>query len=519
MTTSRSTRGIVRARRLVPAVALLAAAVAQQGCTDLKEDPYSVITPNKFYQNDDEVRAGLAAVYSQLNTVATGNYYYISIIASDEQVIPVRGQDWFDNGQHLETQRHTWQANSPMGLNQVNSAWTQAYTGVARANVLLEAIETLPIANKPRTIAETRVLRAYFYYVLMDLFGGVPIVTDSKVEPRARATRAETFAFVEKELTEAKNDLPVTWPSTDYGRATKGWVDAMLASMYVNAEVFTGNVTAAGLQKGTQQWQKAIDAADRVIAGPYSLTADQAANFAATNNTSPEIVMVSARRPEAGVSLNFISDRLHYNQFSPSPNNGRAAEPPTLRKFDTADKRYAVFLQGPQVSVLTGQPVNDRSGVRLNYTVDIPDITQATEGNGARIYKWPYDPNRVTTNHGNDYPIFRLAEMLLIKAEALNELGRTAEALTFINQVRARAFTPPKPLAAGMSQAQMRQAILDERLFELLDEGKRRTDLIRFGQWLAEGWNKPADQPHEVLMPIPQTQMDANPLLVQNPGY
>src|SRR5688572_28166418 len=213
MTTSRSTRGIVRARALAPAVALLAALAAPQGCTDLSEDPYSVITPNKFYQNDEEVRAGLAAVYSQLNTVATGNYYYISIIASDEQVIPVRGQDWFDNGQHLETQRHAWQANSPMGLNQVNSAWVQAYTGVARANVLLEAIQDLPIANKPRTIAETRALRAYFYYVLIDLFGGVPIVTDTKVEPRERATRAETFAFIEKELNEAKADLPVTWPT------------------------------------------------------------------------------------------------------------------------------------------------------------------------------------------------------------------------------------------------------------------------------------------------------------------
>ena len=497
----------------------VALAVVPQGCTELAECPYSVITPEKFYQNDDEVRSGLAAVYSQLNTVSTGNAYYIAIIASDEQVIPVRGQDWFDNGQHLETQRHGWAANSPMGLNQVNSAWVQAFTGVSRANVLLEAIQNLPIGNKARTIAETRVLRAYFYYVLIDLFGGVPIVTDTKVEPRARATRAEVFAFVEKELNEAKKDLPVAWPSSDYGRATQGWVDAMLASMYLNAEQFTGTVSAAGVQKGQAKWNEAIAAADRVIAGPYSLTADQAANFTATNNTSPEIVMVSARRPESGVSLNFISDRLHYNQFSPSPNNGRAAEPPTVQKFDPADKRYAVFLQGPQVSILTGQPVNDRAGARLNYTVDIPNIEQATEANGSRVYKWPYDPNRSTTNHGNDFPLYRLAEMFLIKAEALNELGRTAEALPLVNQVRARVFSPPKPLATGMTQAQMRQAIYDERLFELLDEGKRRTDMIRFGTWLAAGWNKPQDQPYKVLMPIPQTQMDANPLLTQNPGY
>ena len=155
------------------------------------------------------MRAGLAAVYTQLNTASTGNYRYLKQIPADDEVIPVRGQDWFDNGAHLEAQRHTWQAGSPLALGTINSAWTQNFTGVARANVLLEAIQDLPLANKPRTIAEVRVLRAYFYYNLMDLFGGLPIVTDAAVTPRERDTRAATFAFIEKELTEARTDLPV----------------------------------------------------------------------------------------------------------------------------------------------------------------------------------------------------------------------------------------------------------------------------------------------------------------------
>jgi hypothetical protein len=518
MHTSRPTRA-VRARGVARAAALLAVLAVPPGCTDLDEEPFSAITPNKFYQNDDEVRAGLAAVYSQLNTVSTGNYHYLNVIPTDEQVIPVRGQDWFDNGAHLEAQRHTWTAGSPFGLGTVNGAWTQAFTGVARANVLLSAIETLPIANKARTVAETRLLRAYFYYALMDLFGGVPIVTATDVQPRERATRAETFAFIEKELTEARNDLPVSWPTADYGRATKGAADAILASLYLNAEVFTGTVTAAGLQRGQPQWQKALDAAERAIAGPYTLATDQAANFRADNHTSREMIFVSARRPEPGVSLNFISDRLHYNQFSPSPNNGRAAEPPTVRKFDPADRRASVFLVGPQNHLVTGAAINDRSGARLNYTVDFRDITQATEGEGSRVYKWPFDPNRATTNHGNDFPIFRLAEMYLIRAEAMNELGRTAQAIGVVNTLRERVFTPPKPLSTGLSQAAARAAILDERLFELLDEGKRRADLIRHGQWLPASWNKEQDAPYKVLMPIPQTQLDANPLLTQNAGY
>jgi hypothetical protein len=381
-------------------------------------------------------------------------------------------------------------------------------------------VENLPIANKPRTVAEVKALRAYFYFHLMDMFGGVPLVTTTEVEPHERSTRAETFAFIEKELIAARSDLPASWPASDYGRATQAWVDAMLANMYLNAEVYTGTVTSGGLQKGTAQWQKAIDAADKIISGPFRLTADQAANFRADNNTSPEIVMVSTRRPESGInSYGTISNNLHYNQFSPAPNNGRAVEPPTYQKFDPADKRRAAILEGPQFHIVTGVPVNDRAGARLVYTVDIPDITQATEGNGVRIYKWPFDPNRVTNLHGNDFAIFRLAEILLLKAEALNELGRTAEAIPLVNMVRARAFEPPKPISTGLSQTQLRTAIFDERQIELLEEGRRRSDQIRQGTFLTASWNHEADAPYRVLMPIPQTQMDANPLLTQNPGY
>ena len=509
-----------RRSRTLRAGGLLLAGALIAGCTDLDESPFSTIIPTNFYGNDEEVRSGVAAVYNSLNSVSTGNYHYLNTISSDEQVIPTRGQDWYDNGTHLENQYQSWEPNSPSGLGTVNGAWNQSMQGIARANVLLEAIAELPIANKERTIAEVRVLRAWFYYVLMDLFGGVPLVTTTDIEPRERVSRAEVFAFIEQELLESRPALPDEWPSGDYGRVTKWSVDAILASMYLNAEVFTGTVTEAGLQPGTARWADAYARADAVInSGYYSLEDDWYANFRATNNTSNEIIFVSARRPEPGVSINFISDRFHYNQFSPAPNNGRAAEPPTYRKFDDDDLRKSIFLEGPQFHLVTGAPINDRSGARLIYTVDFGDITQATEGEGSRVYKWPYDPNRVTTNHGNDFPIFRLAEMYLIKAEAANEMGNTAEAVALVNEVRERVFDPDKPLSGGLSQQQVRDAILDERLYELMDEAKRRADLVRHGKWTEAWYEKPEQEPYRVLMPIPQTQLDANPLLEQNPGY
>jgi hypothetical protein len=177
-------------------------------------------------------------------------------------------------------------------------------------------------------------------------------------------------------------------------------------------------------------------------------------------------------------------------------------------------------LVGPQKNVLTGQPVTDRAGSPLVFTTGIADVTQATEGEGARIYKWPADPSHVDQNNGNDFAWFRLAEMYLIKAEIENELGNVVQATALVDSLRARRDTVAAPLATVD-----RAAILRERLFELLGENKRRQDLIRFG-----GYTNRVDDPslvggkqarpdYYVLMPVPQSQIDANPLLTQNPGY
>ena len=173
------------------------------------------------------------------------------------------------------------------------------------------------------------------------------------------------------------------------------------------------------------------------------------------------------------------------------------------------------------MDLFTGAPVNNRQGSRLIFSPAIANITSADEGEGVRLYKFPLDPNRAGNASGNDFTIYRLAEMYLIKAEAQNELGNGAAAAAALNIVRARGFPgDPSKLVAFTSQAQMRAAIFSERVFELTGEGKRRQDQIREGTYTSGAWfGKTATPAFKVVLPIPLSQINTNPKLIQNPGY
>jgi hypothetical protein len=517
------------------------------GCTDLAESPTSSIAADNFYRNQDEIIGGLAGVYNTMRQM-TEDYWYINEVTSDEYVVPTRGSDWLDGGKWLDMHRQTWTSSSPAGLTNINGAWVNLFTGIARANITLAAIENttaITAGDKAIIQAEIRTLRAYYYFCLQDLFGGVPVVTDIEIKARPQNTRAEVSKFIEDELNATRLVLPVKWGTTadpNYmnGRMTRGAADAILASLYINAEVFTGTVTATGLTKGTQRWQSALDAANRVLnsTAGYALETNWVKNFTADNYASKEIIMatkeLATNNPDLG--LNFMMRTLHYNSLSSqTPWNGFATIAETYSAFDPADIRRGIFLSGPQVNLETGQPAFERDKVTpLNFTIGITDPTQAKESEGIRVMKWPLDPAKVGVDNGNDYGTFRLGEIYLIKAEAENELGQTAQAIIDLNTVRARAFSPAKPTTA-VTTAQVREAIYQERLFELMAESKRRQDLIRAGPlpggtvnryllpWSfkllpteAAGTVRPA---YKILFPIPQTQIETNPLLKQNAGY
>ena len=524
---------------LLAAAFLAPTAVTLQGCTNLDEETFGVITPDQFFKTNAEIVAALAPVYAQLRAMMW-NYHNISEVTSDEAIIPVRGTDWDDNGHWRQLHQHNWDALTV----DWNGAWVDAYTGVARANVVLENLANADVdqSTKDAVSAELRYLRAFYYYQLMDLFGGVPIVEEAAVDPDnppSRATRAEVFSFVESELNAIRGALPDSWDDANLGRATKWAADALLAKIYLNAREFTGTPSTSGIQRGSDRWQDAIAAADRVInSGQFSLAGDYFDNFRVDNHNSPEIIFQVGHLGKPGLGLNFIMRTLHYNQIPQTPWNGFSTLAERFESFEDADRRKNMFLVGQMFSspnegcigaecFSSGDPLQDRVGNPLVFTEEFLDpngnpVTGTpigvNETSGVRILKWEIDPARVGGDNGNNYAFFRLAEMYLIKAEALIRQGNVQGGMDLINLVRARDFDPDEPLTAS-SQQEALDHVLAERGRELFWEATRRQDLIRFDQFTRAWEFKPESEGFRVVGPIPQVQIDANPNLTQNPGY
>jgi hypothetical protein len=492
------------------------------GCTDLTEVPRDALTTENAFKNDAEILAGSASVYAQLRQAQWANYN-LSEVSSDAQIVPTRGTDWFDNGRWLEIYRHTWTSNSTSALDDLNRQWNDMFNGVAKANLMIDVVNKSSSPSKDANLAELRTLRAWYYYLLMDFFGGVPVVTTTEAQPVARASRDSVFKFIEAELKASRAALPLQG-ATQYGRVTRHVADAILANLYLNAPVFQGTVTTGGITRAAGRWQEAINHADSVInSGKFNLEPDIRNNFTPTNEGSKENIFVIVNSSVAGLGMSIPQRALHYNSIGIGAWNGFSVLTDVYRSFDPADQRRNVFLVGPQRSLSTGQAITTRAGAPLVIVDTIANPSAANEDEGVRINKFtPAAQVPDGDSHPNDFPFFRLAEMYMIKAEALNELGRTGEAIALINStIRARAFpTTPRPLAAGLSQAAARQAILTERLYEFTGEAKRRQDLIRIGGYTSPRRFKPnASEPFRVLFPIPSTQLQSNPLLTQNPGY
>ncbi len=495
-------------------------------CTDLEETYYDQIAVEKFGKTEAEVNALVGPIYSTLKNynITWDSYVTMVEVSSDMMVIPERrGGDWWDDGMYKVMMEHEWTANSE-GYSGVYGSIMQSISLCNQIFYQITLTTSIPDDEKEQVLAEIRGVRAYWYYILVDAYGNVPIVTDflDVTQPSTRS-RKEVYEFILSELNDIKDKLRDDGAnSSSYGKFTKGAACTILAKMYLNAEVWN--------PEGGSKWSECIHACDEVMELSYRLEKDWKSNFVVHNESSDEAILSAVfKAGGSGVPNELSLNTLHWlDDIALALNvegwNGICAAPNYVKAFDTEDIRYrGSFLIGAMIDPSTGDTIMTEDNQPLVHTIDITmhDVVDGwgwvNTRDGARCFKWEFEPG-LSISMENDFHIFRLADVYLMKAEALVRSGLdNALATELVNEIRNRAFKgDPSKLLTNVTL----DDIYRERRFELAWEGYTRQDMIRFGTFLLARDFKPyvSDEKY-LLYPIPQQDLDANGNLVQNPGY
>ena len=488
-------------------VFLLAMLFIVSACEEPEQEIFDGITPDELAQSTDPALIDVlkASAYQRIIGTWGGHNSLWSMheVASDEMAITHKGADWEDGGQWLRTHRHEYNANEQA----VGNGWNYCYSAVGDINLLIQQNP-----NVTALVAELKVLRALIYLWLIDAYGNVPIIVETDTDPTPPTrSRADVYAFIESSVLDN-----VALLSTDNTKTTLNqWsARAILAKLYLNAEVYTG----------TAQWAAAETQIDLIInGGVFSLENNFFSNFSTNNEGSSENILTLPYDENNAGGFNIAQMTGHYEtqatfNLQDSPWNGYASLEEFYNAYDNNDARRLGFLAGPQFAA-DGTPLvdgnaepNDPDGPGLNFTPEINELApNSLRQAGVRVAKFEYRSG-ATPNLSNDFPIFRYGDILLMKAEAQWRQGNTAGALTYVNQLRSRAG------AANLATLDA-DILLAERGREMFAEGYRRSDLIRFGAYNSPWWEKAASDPSKNIFPIPQGQLDANADLVQNPGY
>ena len=490
-------------------------------CTNLDETVYDTIPADEFGKKPAEINAIIAPIYKTLKSVFPGDVFLLSEATGDMAITPTRvGGDWWDGGVHMVLKLHSWHARN--GL--INGSWNACMSGITSCNQIYATIEGSEMDEdlKAQTLAEIRGIRAFWYYILIDYFGNAPLVSDYESTDLPSMTDRKTlYNFVVSELNEIKDNLRDDVTGESYGKFTQGAAYTLLAKMYLNAEVWTG----------TPNWQGVIDATDKVMSLDYIIEPNWKTNFEVNNEVSREIILPIAFGKDDGD--NHIHKRtLHYLDpialgMTVGTWNGVSAQPDYVKQFDDADNRKkGSFLIGPMIDPATGEVLITGHARPLNHTIDFNMIPgslregmwgEVHQEEGARCNKWVYEKGLANSDMENDFAIFRLADVYLMKAEALVRLGQNnSEATSLVNTIRERGFGDDSQNYTSVTLENVRM----ERRLELAWENTNRQDLSRFGKFLDPGYLRPtASASHLLLFPIPEAAWETNNNLVQNPGY
>ncbi|MBE9584167.1 RagB/SusD family nutrient uptake outer membrane protein [Mucilaginibacter sp. JRF] len=531
-------------------------------CTKLDESTYDTLRSDQFYTNRNEIISAVLRPYTHANAWGTpsgqDSWWRAAEMSGDQLAWPTKGRHGEDGGKWKRFHYHTWTVDEG-GLNQ---AWVLMYWGIGLCNVPIQNIEKQDAAviglteeEKSQYIAELKLLRAYHYLKLMDLFGNIPIVTESPSEPvptdqyPANSTRKEVFDFIEKEILDNIEQAPKLSKGM-LGRMSQAGGYAMLVELYLNAEAWTG----------TQRWDDCIAAADKLINneagglnGAMALDTNILDAFKPDNNLSKEsIFSIAYEFQQANFQPSWTGEFFHFQQQyiyggSRNGNDGIVVVPGNYTKYDDEDQRKSEWLLiGPQVDFQTNEPVisrggNEYDGQQLVFVDNIrrnksggtsSTMSDGEENSGVRFNKYRlgnqfagFDGTPPNPNYNNtDWNLYRLTWIYFAKAEALMRKNggiATGEAVTLINDCKKRAYSAADWTDHAYTTATLTlDELLDERGREFIFEGFRRDDLIRFNKFTTGSWwdHQPSQQ-FRNLYAIPLQQVILNPKLTQNPGY
>ena len=543
---------------------LLLAALSMTSCLD--EHPKDQLDEDAIYGSASDIY--INAVASLYNYIGGANesegiqgtcrgIYDYNTLTTDEAMIPIRGGDWYDGGLWNAMYQHRWTADD----QSLYDTWKYIYKVIVLANKSLDIISSksglLSAAQQEEYRAEVRAIRAMFYYYAMDMFGRVPLVLSTDEQRysslfQGQTDRSSVFHFVFQELQQVLPSLPDQHSNKEgnyYGRITQPVVNFLLAKLALNAEIYmyddwtrgyanrpkgsdihfsvpAADASSHGGDKELNAWETCIYYCDKLAEEGYVLESDDAFNFSTHNETSKEnIFTIPMDKNIYTNQFHYLFRSYHYTHGGAlgwGSENGTCATISTMKAnhYGKADEDArckinfvagVVKVDGHELLMDNGKPLEYQPFEVAQNLTNSKFIKTA----GARMAK--YEVDRTSYMDGklqsNDIVLFRYADALLMKAEAKVRNGENGD--EELNRIRARV---------GMSHRKATlDNILEERLLELVWEGWRRQDLIRFGKFTgAYDLRTPLQgesSGYTTVFPIPQKCIDLNSELVQNKGY
>lgn len=485
---------------------LLLALTFNLGSCELEPEIFDELSSENFPQTDIDVEASITDIYKDLNSAWSPkwldhSHWILNILTTDELT-----SAW--TGQWQTIDRLAWDAN----LRPLRIAYHTYSKSITKATLIIGNLENTDLTGqetKQRLLAEAKTLRAFYAFTLLDLFGPVPIIVDyddatsiltANLSPE-RPTEQWMVDFITEELNAAVDYLPEQHADGDFGRITKGAALAILMK----------------LQLHQKNWEGVLDSSHKIMNLNYALMPDYNSIFDHANEgyANTESIFVIPKLATDGLGTSWFAVVL----------------PQTPRYQSPTGLNYSIWggLKTPWPFYDTFEEGTDtRLNRMVRYYEDVDGnqvdfrLVQNNKAVGAAPKKFGDDPNHQGNQQGNDVILLRLADVLLARAEALNETNSlSSEAQDLIMQIRDRAAAGEIPSEALTSQSSLRDFILEERGRELWCEGQRRQDLIRHGKFISKATTdgfSPSGE-HLVLFPIPQSVRDENPNIGQNPGY